>query len=126
MTHRLAAAFRPWLSLALVCGGFSLHPAFLRTAGALALRRDLPLEALQIVLEDELSRDRLALERMRVVDTVLFDKTGTLTRGAHVVTGVAAATGHDEATVLRLAAAAEADSEHPLARAIAIALWKAR
>jgi Cu2+-exporting ATPase len=65
-----------------------------------------------------LVKDRLALERMRVVDTVLFDKTGTLTMGAPVVTGVAATAGADEATVLRLAAAAEADSEHPLARAI--------
>jgi Cu2+-exporting ATPase len=65
-----------------------------------------------------LVKDRLALERMRVVDTVLFDKTGTLTRGAHVVAAVAPAAGYDEATVLRLAAAAEADSEHPLARAI--------
>src|SRR5262245_8306470 len=34
-----------------------------------------------------LVKDRLALERMRLVDTVLFDKTGTLTKGAHVVTG---------------------------------------
>ena len=35
-----------------------------------------------------LVKDRLALERMRTVDTVLFDKTGTLTKGAHKVTGV--------------------------------------
>ena len=40
-----------------------------------------------------LVKDRLALERMRTVDAVLFDKTGTLTKGAHVVTGVAAAAG---------------------------------
>jgi Cu2+-exporting ATPase len=65
-----------------------------------------------------LVKDRLALERMRLVNTVLFDKTGTLTRGAHVVTGVAAAPGWDGAGVLRLAAAAESDSEHPLAKAI--------
>jgi len=65
-----------------------------------------------------LVKDRMALERMRIVDTVLFDKTGTLTRGAHVVTGVAATVGAEEGAVLRLAAAAEADSEHPLARAI--------
>jgi P-type Cu2+ transporter len=58
---------------------------------------------------------------MRSVDTVLFDKTGTLTRGAHVVTGVAATGGLDEDTVLRLAGAVEADSEHPLARAITAA-----
>jgi Cu2+-exporting ATPase len=64
-----------------------------------------------------LVKDRLALERMREVDVVLFDKTGTLTRGRHAVTGVTAADGDTDA-VLRLAGAAEADSEHPLARAI--------
>ena len=65
-----------------------------------------------------LVKDRLALERMRTVDTVLFDKTGTLTRGAHVVTGVAAVPDLDESTVLALAAGVEGDSGHPLARAI--------
>ncbi|MGH2974608.1 MAG: heavy metal translocating P-type ATPase [Solirubrobacterales bacterium] len=64
-----------------------------------------------------LVRDRLSLERMRRVDTVLFDKTGTLTRGEHVVVGMAATDG-DEDALLALAAAAEAPSEHPLARAI--------
>ena len=68
-----------------------------------------------------LVKDRLALERMRSIDTVLFDKTGTLTKGAHVVTGVAAAGGHDEPGVLRLTGAVESDSEHPLARAIVAA-----
>ena len=67
-----------------------------------------------------LVKDRLALERMREVDTVLFDKTGTLTEGAPAVTGVAATDG-DDSHVLRLAAAAERDSEHPLARAIVAA-----
>ena len=65
-----------------------------------------------------LVKDRAALERMRLVDTVLFDKTGTLTVGAHVVTDVAAAPGLDRAEVLALAGAVERDSEHPLARAI--------
>ncbi len=65
-----------------------------------------------------LVKDRLALERMRSIDAVLFDKTGTLTKGAHVVTGVAAATGVTDAEVLRLAAGVESDSEHPLAKAI--------
>ena len=64
-----------------------------------------------------LIRNRLALERMRVVDAVLFDKTGTLTRGEHVVVGVAGADADDD-EVLRLAGAVEADSEHPLARAV--------
>jgi Cu2+-exporting ATPase len=65
-----------------------------------------------------LVKDRLALETMRSVDTVLFDKTGTLTKGAPVVTSVTAVEGLSENEVLALAAAAEADSEHPLARAI--------
>ncbi|MFK0400923.1 heavy metal translocating P-type ATPase [Microbacterium sp. NPDC090225] len=65
-----------------------------------------------------LVKDRLALERMRTVDTVLFDKTGTLTRGEPVVTDIAAADGTDPSRVLALAASAEGDSEHPLARAI--------
>ncbi|WP_247673657.1 copper-translocating P-type ATPase [Micromonospora sp. C51] len=68
-----------------------------------------------------LIKDRLALERMRTVDTVLFDKTGTLTRGEHVLTDVAAGTGTTEQDVLAIAAAVEADSEHPLARAIVTA-----
>ena len=65
-----------------------------------------------------LVKDRLALESMRTVDTVLFDKTGTLTRGEPAVTAVEAASGADADTVLAWAAAAESDSEHPLARAI--------
>ena len=60
-----------------------------------------------------LIKDRMALERMRTIDVVLFDKTGTLTEGAHAVTGVAAAGGVTEGELLALAAAAEADSEHP-------------
>ena len=65
-----------------------------------------------------LVKDRLALEQMRTVDTVLFDKTGTLTRGEPAVTGIEPAAEHSEEELLALAAAAEAPSEHPLARAI--------
>ncbi|MBC8991501.1 heavy metal translocating P-type ATPase [Micromonospora chalcea] len=68
-----------------------------------------------------LVKDRLALERMRTVDTVLFDKTGTLTTGRHTVTGVAATGGLDSTAALALAGAVEADSEHPLARALVAA-----
>ena len=64
-----------------------------------------------------LIKNRLALESMRTVDTILFDKTGTLTRGEHAVTGVVGV-GIDDVDVLRLAAGVEASSEHPLARAI--------
>jgi len=65
-----------------------------------------------------LVKDRLALEAMRNIDTVLFDKTGTLTLGEHQVAGIAATDGVEENELLRLAGAVEADSEHPLARAI--------
>ncbi|QIN28586.1 heavy metal translocating P-type ATPase [Brevibacterium luteolum] len=65
-----------------------------------------------------LIKDRLALESMRTVDAVLFDKTGTLTKGEPTVTGVEISGAANEDEVLALAAAAEADSEHPLARAI--------
>ncbi len=65
-----------------------------------------------------LVKDRLALERARELDVVIFDKTGTLTRGRPAVTDVAAAPGFEVTEVLRLGAAVETDSEHPLARAI--------
>ncbi|MEV0798694.1 copper-translocating P-type ATPase [Kribbella sp. NPDC050281] len=65
-----------------------------------------------------LVKDRLALERMRTIDVVLFDKTGTLTKGEPAVTGVAAAGSMSDEELLELAAAVEADSEHPLAKAI--------
>ncbi|MBU8577634.1 cadmium-translocating P-type ATPase [Brevibacterium luteolum] len=65
-----------------------------------------------------LIKDRLALESMRTVDSVLFDKTGTLTKGEPTVTAIDPAGDRTEDEVLTLAAAAEADSEHPLARAI--------
>ncbi|MEB3064083.1 heavy metal translocating P-type ATPase [Mycolicibacter sp. MYC101] len=68
-----------------------------------------------------LIKDRLALESMRTVNVVLFDKTGTLTKGEPAVTDVIAQAGapdFSEDQVLALAAAAESDSEHPLARAI--------
>ena len=65
-----------------------------------------------------LVKDRLALESMRSVGAVLFDKTGTLTRGEPAVTAIATTRDGAQDEVLALAAAAEADSEHPLARAI--------
>ena len=59
-----------------------------------------------------------ALERMERVDTVVADKTGTLTEGRPSVTTVLAVGPHSEPDVLRLAAAVEQASEHPLARAV--------
>lgn len=68
-----------------------------------------------------LVKDRMALEQMRTVDTVLFDKTGTLTKGEPAVTHIAVTGTRTQDEVLALAAGAEADSEHPLARAIVAA-----
>jgi Cu2+-exporting ATPase len=65
-----------------------------------------------------LVKDRLALERARDLDVVIFDKTGTLTRGAPVLADISAALGVDEREMLAVAASVEADSEHPVARAI--------
>ncbi len=65
-----------------------------------------------------LIRDRSALEEARGLQVVLFDKTGTLTEGRQGVTKVVPAKGRTEAEVLALAAAVEAKSEHPIARAI--------
>jgi Cu+-exporting ATPase len=59
-----------------------------------------------------------ALEHMEKVNTLVVDKTGTLTEGHPAVTAIIAASGYDENDVLRLAAAVERASEHPLALAI--------
>ena len=66
-----------------------------------------------------LIKDAEALERAHAVTAVAFDKTGTLTEGRPRVAAVAAGEGLDEDTVLRLAAALQQGSEHPLARAVA-------
>jgi Cu+-exporting ATPase len=59
-----------------------------------------------------------ALEQARRINTIVLDKTGTLTRGKPQVTRVVPAPGWTEAALLRLAAAAEMGSEHPLGEAI--------
>jgi len=59
-----------------------------------------------------------ALQRLSEVCTIAFDKTCTLTEGQPTVHAIRPASGWDEAAILRLAAAAEAQSEHPLARAV--------
>ena len=62
-----------------------------------------------------------ALERLEKVDTLVVDKTGTLTEGRPAVTAIVPAPGHAEPDLLRLAAAVERASEHPLALAIVAA-----
>ena len=71
-----------------------------------------------------LFRNATVLEAAATVDTVVFDKTGTLTEGRPSVTDVIPAAGVDEAEIFRLAAAADAQSEHPLATAVVEAAKK--
>ncbi|MEE2525546.1 copper-translocating P-type ATPase [Hyphobacterium sp. HN65] len=65
-----------------------------------------------------LIRNAEALERFETVDTLIVDKTGTLTEGKPRLVAVLPEAGHDEDSVLRLAASLERGSEHPLAEAI--------
>jgi len=65
-----------------------------------------------------LVKDRLALERARNLDMVIFDKTGTLTRGSPAISGIVTGSGTNEDYLISRAAAVEANSEHPLAKAI--------
>ena len=65
-----------------------------------------------------LIKDAEALELAHRVDTVAFDKTGTLTVGEPRLVSVSVVAGIDEAGALQAAAALQAQSEHPLARAV--------
>jgi Cu2+-exporting ATPase len=66
-----------------------------------------------------LIRNRTAFENARKISTVVFDKTGTLTTGTFEVTAVAVHDdAYDEAQLLRFAAAVEAQSEHPIGKAV--------
>ncbi len=65
-----------------------------------------------------LIKDAAALERLEKITTLVVDKTGTLTEGRPGLQRVVPAGAHSEAELLRLAAAAESSSEHPLGRAI--------
>ncbi|MGW6396416.1 heavy metal translocating P-type ATPase, partial [Streptomyces sp. NPDC055103] len=65
-----------------------------------------------------LIRSAEALETAHKIDTIVLDKTGTVTQGKPVLTDVRPLDGFAENDLLALVAAAEADSEHPLAQAI--------
>ncbi len=68
-----------------------------------------------------LIKDAEALERLEKVDTLVVDKTGTLTAGRPTVTAILPTGRWSETDLLRLAAAVERASEHPLAEAIVAA-----
>jgi P-type Cu+ transporter len=66
-----------------------------------------------------LLRSGEAIQSMKDIRTIVLDKTGTITKGEPELTDVVAADGRNEDDILALAAAVEAGSEHPIARAVA-------
>jgi len=68
-----------------------------------------------------LMRSAQAFQALKDVRKIVLDKTGTLTRGKPAVVEVVALAGYEKTEALRLAAAAESASEHPLARAVVVA-----
>ena len=72
-----------------------------------------------------LIKDIATLERAASLDTVVFDKTGTLTEGRPAIATVTPTAGVDTARLLRIAAAVQVGSEHPLARAFLAAVQSA-
>jgi Cu+-exporting ATPase len=69
-----------------------------------------------------LVKDIVTLERAAAVDTVAFDKTGTLTEGKPGIVAIEPVPGVDPERLLRIAAAVQAGSEHPLAKAFLAAV----
>ncbi len=65
-----------------------------------------------------LIKDAVTLEEARKVDVMLLDKTGTLTTGEMSLAKMVTAEGIDETSLIRLAAAVEAQSDHPIAKAV--------
>jgi P-type Cu2+ transporter len=65
-----------------------------------------------------LIRDRNGFERARRIEGIVFDKTGTLTEGRFAVSDVVSLDSADEDELLKLAAAVESQSEHPIAQGI--------
>ena len=88
------------------------------TVNPLTFRKDWKDATGKAATSGILIRSAEALETAGRLDTIVLDKTGTITAGHPALTDVVALDGTDETVMLGLAAAAEADSEHPLASAI--------
>lgn len=114
----VAVAALTWL----VSGSFPAAVAVLIVACPCAMGLAVPTAVLastgRAAQAGILFRHGEALERLARIDLVVFDKTGTLTEGRPEVRAFLPAPGTDAAVALRLAAAVEQASEHPLARAV--------
>ncbi|WP_422025177.1 heavy metal translocating P-type ATPase [Roseovarius sp.] len=113
----LAVGLSPALGLALVAGVSVLIIACPCAMG-LATPTSIMVGTGRAAELGVLFRKGDALQRLDEARVVAFDKTGTLTEGRPRLTRLETVEGQDEDTVLRLVAAAEAQSEHPIARAI--------
>ncbi len=97
------------------------YPCALGMASPLAMIRGGGMAAERGIL----MRSAEAFQVLKDVKKIVLDKTGTITRGEPAVVELVALAGFDRGEALRLAAAAEASSEHPLARAV-VALAEAQ
>lgn len=127
MADRVAAVFVPVVAAIaalsyFITGSFPAAVAVLIVACPCAMGLAVPAAVLaatgRAAQAGILFRNGEALERLSRIDTVVFDKTGTLTEGRPEVRAFLPAPGADAAEALRLAAAVEQASEHPLARAV--------
>jgi len=129
--QRLADRLAAWLVYVALCGAaitflvtrdLTATISVVVVAGACGVAAGTPLAVLasiaRVARSGAFVKDGAHLEALSAVDTVVFDKTGTLTMGDPAVVGVRSADGLSEAELLRLAAAVEQYSEHPLGRAI--------
>ncbi|WP_273351595.1 heavy metal translocating P-type ATPase [Corynebacterium resistens] len=111
-----------WLATGDIARGFATAVAVLIVACPCALGLATPTALLvgtgRGAREGILIKGPEILESARGVDTAVLDKTGTVTTGEMTVTAVNSEPGWADAEVLRLAAAVEAGSEHPIGRAI--------
>ena len=94
-------------------------------AGACGIAAGTPLAILGAIgraaRQGAIIKGGVYLEELAKVDTVLLDKTGTLTYGKPQVASIEPASGYEPSEVLRIAATAERNSEHPLALAVVAA-----
>ncbi len=123
-TGLASITFAAWLLIAHASSAFALSVAVAAIviacpdALALATPTAITVGVGRAARGGVLFRTATVLEIAALVDTVVFDKTGTLTEGRPSVTDVIPAPGVSETTLLQLAAAADAHSEHPLAVAV--------
>jgi Cu+-exporting ATPase len=110
-----------WITYAVVCAVGVLIiacPCALGLATPMAVVAGVGRAARQGIL----FRDASAIEKLTQITTVMFDKTGTLTSGKPRLTGVEGGIMEEPDHILRLAAAVERGSEHPLGLAV---VWEA-